>query len=156
MCRQPLTVYVILKGASFVSKIAFDDLHIIDTDHISHPITWTTSVLSSYCSNFEPGCHDDLTLKGRNSRTSSSIRIPLLLDPSPIIGYACHWLREEVLKKAAVLLDFVQMRGGGPAQILWQLLVSAFLVIFGGNLDKIQKNSSFFRDSFPHWLTAVY
>ena len=41
------------------------------------------------------------------------------------------------------------MRGGGPAQILWQLLVSAFLVIFGGNLDKIQKNSSFFRDIVP-------
>ena len=51
-----------MKGASFVFKIAFDDLHIIDTDHISHLITWTTSVLSSYCSNFESGCHDYLTL----------------------------------------------------------------------------------------------
>ena len=155
MCRQPLTMYVILKGASFVSKIAFDDLHIIDTDHISHPITWTTSVLSSYCSNFEPGCHDDLTLKGRNSRTSSSIRIPLLLDPSPIIGYACHWLREEVLKKAAVLLDFVQM-GGGPCPSFVAPFLKCIFGNFGGNLDKLQKKSSFFRDPFPHWLTAVY
>ena len=33
-------------------------------------------------------------------------------------------------KKAAVLLDFVQMRGGGegPAQIFWQLFIIAFLV----------------------------
>ena len=63
---------------------------------------------------------------------------------------SCVWFGMVSRKKVAVLLDFVQMRGGGPAQILWQLLVSAFLVIFGGNLDKIQKNSSFFRDSFPH------
>ena len=32
-------------------------------------------------------------------------------------------------KKAAVLLDFVQMSGGeGPAQIFWHLFISAFLV----------------------------
>ena len=33
-------------------------------------------------------------------------------------------------KKAAVLLDFVQMRGEGegPAQIFWHLFISAFLV----------------------------
>ena len=31
-------------------------------------------------------------------------------------------------KNVAVLLDFVQMRGGGPAQIFCHLFISAFLV----------------------------
>ena len=31
-------------------------------------------------------------------------------------------------KKVSVLLDFVQMRGGGPAQIIFHLFISAFLV----------------------------
>ena len=39
-------------------------------------------------------------------------------------------VREGFTKKVAVLLDFVQMRGGGegPAQIFCHLLISAFLV----------------------------
>ena len=48
----------------------------------------------------------------------------------PIMSHAVevHEVREDVPKKAAVPLDFVQMRGGGPAQIVWHLLISAFLV----------------------------
>ena len=38
-------------------------------------------------------------------------------------------LRDGLPKKVAVLLDFVQLRGGeGPAQIFWHIFISAFLV----------------------------
>ena len=38
------------------------------------------------------------------------------------------YIRDGVPKKIAVLLDFVQMRGGGPAQIFCPFFISAFLV----------------------------
>ena len=42
----------------------------------------------------------------------------LLSDPSPIFVHIFHWLnwlREGLPKKVAVLLDLVQIRGGGAA-----------------------------------------
>ena len=52
----------------------------------------------------------------------------LLSDPSPIFVHIFHWLnwlREGLPKKVAVLLDFVQIRGGGgPAQFFCPLFTN--------------------------------
>ena len=45
--------------------------------------------------------------------------------------------------KTAVLLDFVQMRGGNPAQIFWHLFISAFLVNKGGYFLQNANNLNF-------------
>ena len=50
----------------------------------------------------------------------------LLSDPSPIFVHIFHWLnwlREGLPKKVAVLLDFVQLRGGGGP---WPNFLSTF------------------------------
>ena len=50
--------------------------------------------------------------------------------------------REGFPKKAAVLLDFVQMRGGGgPAHIYWHLFISAFLVVQDNSIGDLVTQS---------------
>ena len=47
-------------------------------------------------------------------------------------------------KKTAVLLDFVQMRGGeGPAQFFWQLSMSVFWSIKGAHFLQNATNLNF-------------
>ena len=70
------------------------------------------------------------------------------------------YIRDSLPKKIAVLLDFVQMRGGralpnsfwhNEVQKKWYKLSKLGEVGVGGqgNLDKIQKNSYFFRETVP-------
>ena len=53
-------------------------------------------------------------------------------------------------KKTAVLLDFAQIRGGGGRALPKKKLYMLSKLGGGGKLDKIQKNSIFFRETFPY------
>ena len=82
-----------------------------------------------------PGCSTDYGItKNRPCTMPSKWRgcEDLLSDPSPIFVHIFHWLnwlREGLPKKVAVLLDFVQIRGGGrPCPIFLSTFHKLFIL----------------------------
>ena len=73
---------------------------------------------------------------------------------SPPPFFSFFFIREAFRKNAAVLLDFVQMRGGeGPAQIFGHFFISAFWSIKGVYLYFFQNDNNF---NFKLFLGCIH